>query len=215
MSLIPADMDGDGDLDIVTSDRKGPLRGCRWLENPDSGPAKSQLWQNHFIGGREEEVMFMTMTDFDKNGLQDALVAVKGKIQQRILYFRRLDSSGKSWKKVVIPLPDNTGTGKAVAVGDIDNDDCQDIVFSCEHAQAQKSGLMWLSYRKDSHWANWLPHEISGPDGIKFDRLELLDLDDDGDLDVLTCEESAQGPDGKRKGLGVIWYENPHDELFR
>jgi hypothetical protein len=31
--------------------------------------------------------------------------------------------------------------------------------------------------------------------------MELVDLDGDGDLDVLTCEERA--------GLGVIWYENP------
>ena len=44
-------------------------------------------------------------------------------------------------------------------------------------------------------------HDISGADGIKFDRIELLDLDADGDLDVITCEE--------RDNLGVIWYENP------
>ena len=31
--------------------------------------------------------------------------------------------------------------------------------------------------------------------------MELIDLDGDGDLDVMTCEE--------RKNLGVIWYENP------
>jgi hypothetical protein len=36
--------------------------------------------------------------------------------------------------------------------------------------------------------------------------MELLDLDGDGDLDVLTCEENY-GPDSQ--GLGVIWYENP------
>jgi hypothetical protein len=49
---------------------------------------------------------------------------------------------------------------------------------------------------------DWLPHEISGrKEGIKFDRIELLDLDADGDLDVITCEE--------RDNLGVIWYENP------
>jgi hypothetical protein len=47
----------------------------------------------------------------------------------------------------------------------------------------------------------WQDHEISGPRGIKFDRLELIDLDSDGDLDVLTCEE--------RHNLGVFWYENP------
>ena len=44
-------------------------------------------------------------------------------------------------------------------------------------------------------------HEISGPTGIKFDLVELLDLDGDGDLDVLTCEEAHH--------LGLIWYENP------
>lgn len=44
-------------------------------------------------------------------------------------------------------------------------------------------------------------HELSGVDGIKHDLVALLDLDDDGDLDVLTTEEV--------KILGVIWYENP------
>jgi len=42
---------------------------------------------------------------------------------------------------------------------------------------------------------------VSGPEGIKYDRIELLDIDEDGDLDILTCEERA--------GLGVIWFENP------
>lgn len=47
----------------------------------------------------------------------------------------------------------------------------------------------------------WQFHDISGPDDeIKFDRPERIDLDKDGDLDVLTCEESAD--------LGVIWNEN-------
>ena len=34
----------------------------------------------------------------------------------------------------------------------------------------------------------------------------FFDLDDDGDLDIVTCEENA-GPNSR--GLGVIWYENP------
>ena len=46
--------------------------------------------------------------------------------------------------------------------------------------------------------AEWF--DIGGSVGYKFDRVELLDLDEDGDLDVLTCEE--------RDNLGVVWYEN-------
>jgi hypothetical protein len=37
--------------------------------------------------------------------------------------------------------------------------------------------------------------------GVKYDFIELIDLDGDQDLDVLTTEEN--------KGLGVVWYENP------
>ena len=43
---------------------------------------------------------------------------------------------------------------------------------------------------------------LGGRAATKFARAEVIDLDGDGDLDVVTCEE--------RESLGVIWYENPH-----
>jgi len=208
MSLKAADMDGDGDLDVVTSDRKGELRGCRWLENPGPGSAQREPWDNHFIGARDEEAMFMTIADLDGDGAEDVIAAVKGRGLQRIVHFRRLDRRGRSWEEQTIPMPDNIGTGKGVAVGDIDKDGKADVVFSCENS-AGKSGVMWLGRGgKPKDW-KWRGREISGIEGTKFDRIELLDIDGDGYLDVLTCEESAKGPDGKRKGLGVIWYQNP------
>ena len=42
---------------------------------------------------------------------------------------------------------------------------------------------------------------ISDLQGSKFDLLQLMDVDQDGDLDVITCEE--------RDNLGLVWYENP------
>jgi hypothetical protein len=48
---------------------------------------------------------------------------------------------------------------------------------------------------------------IAGKTGIKYDFATLVDMDGDGDLDVLTCEEANNAKDGP--GLGVIWYENP------
>jgi hypothetical protein len=88
-----------------------------------------------------------------------------------------------------------------VAVGDIDLDGRLDLVFSCEGANGEQSGVMWLSYRKAVTDREWMAHEISGAPGTKYDLVQLIDLDGDGDLDVLTCEEV--------ENLGVIWYENP------
>ena len=204
MSLRAMDVDGDGDLDVVTTDRKGPLRGCRWLENPGPGPAQTQPWRNHFVSGRQHEVMFMTVADLDADGRDDLLVATR---PQPLLLFRRLPGQPPAWAPLSIALPENTGTGKGVAVGDVDRDGRPDVVFSCEDAGGGRSGVLWLSYQDSPAEKVWTPHELSGPRGIKFDRIELLDLDGDGDLDVLACEESEPVA-GRRGGLGVFWYEN-------
>ena len=194
-------MDGDGDLDVLITDRKGNSRGCRWLENLGAKPAQRRAWASHPVGAMGREVMFATPADLDRDGLCDVLVAVK---RAEILYLRRLDQTGRRWAEFAISFPANMGTAKGIAVGDIDLDGRSDIVISCEAATPPKSGVRWLSYHESPFERDWRGHEISGPDGIKFDRIELLDLDSDGDLDVLTCEERHED-----RGLGVVWYENP------
>ena len=199
MSLLPADMDGDGDLDVVASDRMGPSRGALWLENPGAEHAVSGDWNERRIGpAGEYEAMFLTIADLDRDWLDDVLVAVRG---GPLRYHRRTKFSPASWETHTIELPPHTGTGKSVAVGDIDLDGKPDIVFSCENAIDGKAGVMWMSSRNAATDSAWDGHPISGPQGIKFDLVQLLDLDGDGDLDVITCEE--------RDNLGVIWYENP------
>ena len=70
------------------------------------------------------------------------------------------------------------------------------MVFNTQQ-QEGKPGVVWVTREE----AGWKAVDVSGPEGRKFDLVELLDLDGDGDLDILTCEEAAN--------LGVIWYENP------
>ncbi len=203
MSLVAADVDGDGDEDLVVSDRKGTKRGVLWLENPGGGGP----WPEHRVGAGGKEVMFLDYTDLDGDGRADILAAVKPRAIHR---FRSPADPGGAWPETVIPVdfPAGIGTAKAVRAGDIDGDGAKDIVFSCEHAVPPKRGVVWLTRGKPGPASRWTAGELAGPEGIKYDLLQLLDIDGDGDLDVLTCEERFG-----RGGLGVFWYENPFDRL--
>jgi len=197
MSLEALDLDGDGDQDLLLSDRRGERAGVKWLENPGPGGPQTRAWTEHAIGATGREAMFLTVADLDGDGLEDVVAAVR---EKQLCFFRRENREGRRWEEHCIEVPASAGTAKSVAAGDIDGDGRMDLVFSCEHARG-KAGVMWLSYRASPIERAWVAREISGAPGTKFDLVRLIDLDGDGDLDVLTCEEA--------ENLGVIWYENP------
>jgi hypothetical protein len=176
MSLQPYDFDGDEDMDLLVTDRRGNGRGAFWLEHPGD---TSQAWNRINLGAREVAPMFLTRKqDVVLAATEEqALIVMENGTEERIVF------------------PENTGTGKGVAIGDLDGDGIDEWVVSCEHAMG-KTGVFWMTREKSGI--------IADAAGTKFDRIELIDLDMDGDLDVLTTEEA--------EGLGVIWYENPFRE---
>lgn len=201
MSLRQRDMDDDGDQDIVFSDRRGNESGLWWLENPGSLAMREALqrptlsWTRHLIGAQGQEVMFMDLADIDGDSQEDAVAAVSGGAV--VIAFRQPGAS-LAWRETAVAMPAGVGTGKAARGVDVDLDGRMDLVISCENS-ARKSGVFWL---RQSSRDTWEARDISGQaQGVKFDRVELLDLDADGDSDLITCEE--------RDNLGVIWYENP------
>ncbi|MFH1748309.1 MAG: hypothetical protein ABIG44_14850, partial [Planctomycetota bacterium] len=124
------------------------------------------------------------------------------------------------WQQTPISWSDSYGTGKSVRFGDLDLDGMAEIVFSCENANSRygvgrltptaigasaKTPLPGREGKGEGRSSNgltlWSPQPINGTAGGKFDLVQLLDLDADGDLDVITTEESVN--------LGVVWYENP------
>jgi hypothetical protein len=193
MSIILADMDGDRDQDILFSDRRGPRSGVFWLENPGTAADQAKPWAEHPVGSLGREVMFIDHADFDGDGLRDVVAAVK---PNEVHVHLRRDQAGRRWESSAMPLEVDGGTAKSVRIADIDLDGQVDIVVSNEQAADQR-GVYYLS-RRDG---KWVAHDISGPEGAKFGLVELVDLDGDFDLDVLTTEEAD--------GLGVVWYENP------
>jgi FG-GAP-like repeat len=201
MSLSAADLDADGRTDILLSDRtyivngdgtrRYDLRGSRWLRQTAYG------WVNHPIGFGGGETKFLHVVDLDRDGRSDVIDGVSGPTYNKTFLRRNLGRWGP-WDASPIPQPGNVGWYQDVKTGDLDTDGDLDLVFSYSHAEGDLSGVIWLAAAADGALRR---HEISGPAGTKFDNVELVDVDADGDLDAITTEQIEQ--------LGIVWYENP------
>lgn len=194
MSIIAHDVDGDGDPDILLTDRNSDEdhMGARWLENP--GQNWGGEWVSHFFPGLEgSHPGFMSFGDFDNDGFTDYMFPLWAEKQMAIL-------NGRTNLLTLIALPedDTNSKPKGTEVGDIDLDGDLDIVVTFE-----KGGLNveWLDYGNSPFANDWRWNTIYEIYDGKFDQVLLHDVDLDGDLDVLTTEEV--------QGLGVIWFENP------
>lgn len=197
MSIEILDMNLNGKEDILITDRYGDLRGLRWLEKPETSKLQ-QPWKNHFIGLRAGEPLFLGLLKTGMNELPDIVVP---DLTSGWVHFY---PEGKGWKSDFIPYPEGSGTrGKSVVLADIDEDGLMDLIASFEGARNLTGVLGILGFLEE----NARPIDISGLPGVKYDFLVLIDMDGDGDLDVLTSEETSE--DGTKKGLGVVWYENP------
>lgn len=221
MNIVVQDVDGDGDPDIVQSDRdtywtgvgtsSAALKGIRWYENDGS-----QNFTNHMVStpvpyiGYGESKMF-SLFDIDRDGDLDVIAgsSVLGTNPQNHLYVYTNDGDFKSWTKSEVTLPSGIGQYHDGEAADIDNDGNLDIVLTFSDAyDAGLSGVVWL---QSDGAGGYSRGEVSGDYGDKYDNAVLHDMDGDGDFDILTSEqhEDTDNTGDTVPGIGLIWYENP------
>ena len=199
MSIFAIDHDGDGDLDIVYTDRRKPHRGVWLLEHPGN---PHDVWPLHRLWTCDGDIMSMNFGDLDGDGLQDITVAVH---DFRVVWLKK-GTGPTSYRAIDISADFSAGQARSANPGDLDGDGDLDIAVTTSRSDG-KHGVFWLENDGTPLDGGWRARAISGAErGIKFDHSELLDIDHDGDLDLLTCEEYEGGVGS---GLGVIWYENP------
>ena len=203
MSLYVLDVDRDGDSDILYSDRRSSDSGIYWLQNSDDG----NKWDRFSIGQQGTEVMFLSRPQVTEESSSTRLQLTAAIKADKIVSLRQQADPKLPWEQTFATTIPNAmfGNAKGVAVANLDEHGAAEIVFSCESANEEKCGVGYIKI--DEH-NNVTYHKVSGPAGIKFDLVELVDLDSDGDLDILTCEEREKN-NTQGGGLGVIWYENP------
>lgn len=203
MTIMTLDADNDGDQDILVSDRRNTNSGVLLLQNNirDQQATSNRQWTEHRIGPKGSEVLFIDYAQTKNSTGITVWAAVKPNV---IWQLNAPNPYAANWNQETFEMPQWMSRSKAVRQGDLNLDGKPDLVINCEGASDGKSGMAWFTLPDTKERPKSIPqfHDIAGPKGIKFDRIELLDLDEDGDLDVMTCEE--------RDNLGVIWYKNPH-----
>ena len=224
MSILAEDVNEDGHVDILYTDKHGPWAGIHWLENPGSRELLPGLWKQHTVAVTGlTETSFVTVADLDGDGRRDVLGSATlpagtdgggesatgdggtASESNNLVFLRKLDGSGDHWEQHVIATPAGTGLPKGISVADVDLDGRSDLVVTCSSAIDALIGVYWLSWRNSPFEGVWDAHDISGPVGTKYDLVPLVDFDGDGDLDALSTEEK----ESDKRGLGVVWYENP------
>lgn len=199
MSLVETDLEGDGHRDLLVTDRRGPTRGLVRFRFPSE--ATQGEWPRDVLATGEREFLFLKQADLDGDAVPEILVAERA---DGFSIHRRESTEPLRYTRQTFPVIEGVGNPKAMAAGRLNPEGPMMVLYSCESATDGKSGLIALpvSSASDGSFSLGEPVNIAGPEGIKYDLVELIDLDSDGDLDVLTCEERA--------GLGLVWYENPN-----
>jgi hypothetical protein len=208
-TLALRDMDADQLNDIVYSGRYG----VGWFRNPGHAVLQQNpedaVWERIVISDIGSE---FTFCDHTGDGSQN-LIAVTAQGSEMVAqWFKRLDETGRRWAEYHITSDDKrpgmvSGRKfalKGVACGFVDADDTIDLVFT---ASGHGYGVFMMSPRSEIAAGDaWALIGLSSPDDtMKYDNLELLDIDNDGDLDITTTEEGGIFSSGQ----GVLWFENP------
>lgn len=167
-ALSAGDIDGDGDEDLFL--------GSQWLRN--DGGSWSRFQAIPASAGLPTNPDRNRLADVDGDGDLDAVVGFEGD-SVPVVWLEAPSDAARIW--TVHTIASAVGGGYSLDVGDLDNDGDPDVVLG-EHQGATRL----LAYENEG--GTWSEHLIH-PGGTGFDHHDgsrLVDLDRDGDLDIIS-----------------------------
>lgn len=191
--VIAADIDGDGDMDVVTAS-EGDNK-VAWYENPGSGDFNATPGAEHVISNTADGVLAIFATDIDNDGKLDIVAAIYG--DDRVLWYRNEGAAFGTAR--VIATSSDVNKPISVFAADVDGDGRVDVLSTSRFDRK----VAW--YRNLDGLGTFSEQRVISTTADNPLSVVAADIDGDGDLDVV----SASLVDDK-----IEWYENTGNGTF-
>lgn len=195
-----ADLDRDGDLDLASVAIFSSE--LSWYENVDS---RATIWITHTLATDVSTARHLAIADLDQDG-DDDLIATDTSTDHSLRWWEN-QNNGDVWSEHVIFA--DPGGFRPVTTADIDNDGDVDVISGSSNLYL----ITWLE-NVDGSGLAWNMHDID-TNFFQPSCLDPVDLDQDGDIDVLgTAWEQSEVVWWENQGGGTTWTKHIIDGLF-
>ncbi|SDI45103.1 T9SS type A sorting domain-containing protein [Winogradskyella thalassocola] len=190
-SIYATDVDGDGNVDVVTGSNSGP-NYLVWYKNVDGLGTFNEVQQIQISMG---SVQHLTCSDFDNDGDQDIAIASTNGANSVIAWYENENGLGDFGEQNNVSTKVNGPV--YVGAGDLDGDGFVDVL-SASHFDNK---MAWYKY--DNAQSIFGEQRLMAPATAKAISVFAIDIDGDSDLDVIS---------GTREDNIIAWYENMDGE---
>ena len=194
-SVHPTDLDSDGDIDVLSSGDN-----IVWYENDGNGNFSDPKIIK--IGGNTESIY---TADLDNDGDIDVL-----SIGNVTAWYK--NDGNQNFEPLQIAT---TGVvyarGQLICAADLDNDGDIDVISACQYQSGSSAKTNEIEWYENDGNGSFAIREVTNGYLLGYPySVHAADLDNDGDMDVLT---TANGPTDYM-GHKVIWYKNDGTGIF-
>ncbi|WP_299381991.1 T9SS type A sorting domain-containing protein [uncultured Lacinutrix sp.] len=183
VAVYAADLDNDGNMDLISSDYYGKIY---WFRNTDG---QGTFGSHQTITVNAEKFESIYASDIDNDGDMDVISASKD--DNKIAWYENTDGQGTFGAQQIIATLDQAGLVYAV---DIDNDGDSDILAA---GYSNDGEVVW--YENIDGQGAFGSEQIIASNINLISTIDTADIDNDGDIDVLFSSTN----DSK-----VVWFEN-------
>jgi len=184
-SVLPADLDGDGDLDVLTQTIQRYDTTLAWLENLGDGELSSE----RFIAETARSVLNANAVDLDGDGDLDVLLTSETP-------GRSIDWYENQGDGIYLPHPIHAADSRYIStarVADIDGDGDPDVYTYKREIDERK--IAWFENRGRGMFTS---EQVLVRLSESYSEVFATDLNGDGDFDLLTVSFAGK----------IEWYEN-------